>query len=143
MGYAPLELRLGVPLTDLQRRQGVDMYLLGSLILYYFAGITATGAIRVYIGKNHAGDMRGDFLLDLPYIQNAFAAALADLRTSLQGHPGKFVEDLVAIVSELCEPDFRIRGNRTSLGSPQYSLQTYVSRLDLMARRLEFGFYAR
>lgn len=143
MGYAPLELRYGVALTDKQRRQGVDMYLLGSLILYYFANITATGAICAYIGRNHQGDMRGDFLIDLPYIQNAFAAALADLRSGLQGHPTRFIEDLVAIVAELCEPDFRLRGNRTSLGSPQYDLQTYVTRLDLMARRLEFSQYAR
>jgi hypothetical protein len=47
--------------------------------------------------------------------------------------------DVVGIVQHLCDPDLALRGHPRGVGGyDQYSLERYVSKLDLVSKRLDF-----
>jgi hypothetical protein len=71
----------------------------------------------------------------LPYLKNSFTIVLNDLRLQLD----KSVEESVmSLVRELCDPDINLRGHPRGIGQySQFSLERYVSHLDLISRKLE------
>ncbi|MBU1702311.1 MAG: hypothetical protein KJ970_09700 [Candidatus Eisenbacteria bacterium] len=141
VGYAPPE-----QFYDLQANRSfserclADMYLLGSLVFFYFANCSATQAIvskiRGFKGINFT---TSDFANDLPYIRHAFQEALVDLEAQMRPLAQALTPQIVDLVSHLCEPDPALRGDIRNVGSlvPRCSLERFVSTLDLLARRAE------
>lgn len=125
------------------RRFGCDAYLLGSLVVFFFARLSMTALLLDHLDKQFwpqrfSGGWNGDYAAVLPYVQDAFAKALADFRSVV---PLSFRSDLATIVNQLCEPDLAQRGHpksRIPKGNP-YSLERYVSRFNSLATRAEKG----
>ena len=79
------------------------------------------------------------FSADLPHLQHAFEEALSDLRKQVSAYAGALTEEIILITQQLCDPDPTKRGDPRWKGSlvANYDLQTYISKLDRLYRRVE------
>lgn len=140
-GHAPPEGLYGASPPDWNGRQACDLYHLGSLVLYLFAGTSATAAWvqRLHPGlrpRGLGGPFEGTWEDALPYVRNAMQEAAAEFPD--------FEEDdargaALGSFRELCEPDPLLRGDpraRISHADP-YSVRRYVSLFDHHANRCE------
>jgi serine/threonine protein kinase len=139
--YAPPELLYDYQDPEWNRRRfGCDAYLLGSMITFLFVGTTMTAAITSHLHTEHMFyNWGGTYQSVLPYVRDAFGHAINDFAEQISDT--QLRRELVEIVSQLCDPDPSLRGhplNRTKAGNP-LSLERYLARLDLLARRAEIG----
>ncbi len=115
----------------------VDLYRLGGLIFFFFAGCSATEALQVKLSAAHEREFtRAGFIEDLPYLQHAFEEALRDLQQLVKPLAGDLTDEIVLTAQELCEPDPRRRGDpraRAAAFRQQHDTQAYVSRFDRLA----------
>jgi serine/threonine protein kinase len=137
--YAPPELLYGYRDEDWTvRRFGCDAFLLGSMVFFMFTGLSATTSLLSNLAEGYRpGKWNGRYPDVLPYLRDAFGISL---KTLLDGVPVEpFRGELVALVGYLCEPDISLRGHpRNRVGqASQFSLERFVSKLDLLARRAE------
>lgn len=143
-GYAPLELLYGYCAADWSKhRIGCDLYQLGSMFVFLCTNVTMNALLVTHLPTSlHPMVWQGGFDSALPYLQAAFADAMDDFRSRL---PVEIREELLEVVTQLCNPDPLQRGhpkNRKGAANP-YSLERYISRLDLLARRAEKGLVGR
>lgn len=141
--YAPPESLYGFMDPEWnQRRLGCDAYLLGSIVVFLFAGLSATGLLFSKLPENHrAPKWTGSYGEVLPYVRDAFGKAVETFRSQVED--GALRNELATIVTQLCEPDPDLRGyplNRLTLPIT-LSLERYVTRFDLLARRAEARFF--
>jgi eukaryotic-like serine/threonine-protein kinase len=139
--YAPPELLYGHIDPDWNRRRfGCDAYHLGSLIVFLFAKTNMTALMSQEMdGQHHWRQWRGPYEEILPYLRDGFGRAVNLFNADIEYDA--FRGDLTLMVRELCDPDPRLRGhplNRTS-GRNQYSLERYVSKLNVLATKAEYG----
>jgi serine/threonine protein kinase len=139
--YAPPELIYSYLAPEFNtRRFGCDVYLLGSMVMFFFAGISTTAGM---LGRLHP-ELRpqmwhGTFEEILPYLRNAFDLTVQSLATEVRCAPLR--RELLVIVRQLCEPDPGLRGhpkNRTGMGN-RYSVERYVSAFNLLASKSRLG----
>ena len=73
----------------------------------------------------------------LPQLETAFAECLSEFNHSIDS---ELRTELVAMVQQLCCPDIALRGDlkNSHLGTQQYSLQRFITKLDLLARKYEY-----
>lgn len=138
--YAPPELLYGeVSLEWKVRRLGCDLYLLGSMIVFFFTGgVSMTGLLKSKIHSQHAAaNWPHDYRLVLPYVNAAFEEALDTVRPEI---PEPIRDKVIELLRILCDPDPKRRGY-VDLGSRQYNLQRCISRLDCLASRAEYDVY--
>jgi eukaryotic-like serine/threonine-protein kinase len=137
-GYAPPELLYrDVPVDSRRRRFGCDLYHFGSLIVFVFARAHMNSLIVKYLGLPHRPRTWGGTFEDvLPYLKAAFGAALAELD---QLFPAELKNDLGEMVKQLCEPNPTERGHplNRQINQNQFSLERYISKLNLLASRAE------
>lgn len=136
--YAPPELLYGyVDLDWNYRRFGCDAYLMGSMALFFFLGAGATPLLLKELPEELSWDTwQGTFEDVLPYLHNAFQRVLGIYSTSL---PESLRGELTEMVSQLCMPDPRLRGHPRNRVINQFSMERYISKLNLLARRAELG----
>ena len=139
--YAPPELLYGQldPEWD-RRRLACDAYLFGSLIVFFFSGCSMTSLIMKNLEDDHHYLVWGDgYEAVMPYVRNAFGDAVVQFAESL---PLKLRDELTGMVRELCDPDPQLRGHPRSraIGTP-FSLERYVSRLDVLAKKARLAPY--
>jgi serine/threonine protein kinase len=136
--YAPPELLYGDPILEVPvRRRATDMYGLGGLLMYMFAGVGPTAVLSSELDPaHHWSNWGGSYIEVLPYVRDAFDRVALLFQDCV---PAGISEDLQAIFRQLCEPDPRLRGDQHERESTlsRYSTQRYVSRLNLLARRAE------
>lgn len=139
--YAPPEIMYKYYDNDLQRRAyALDCYMLGSLITFYFAGITMNALLMQHIPNefsinNWKGD---DYKILAPYIKNAFNDALSEFLNNIEKE--KYKKDLLFLVSNLCNPIPEERGhpkNILSKTEKNHDLQRFISKLDLLKHKAE------
>jgi hypothetical protein len=70
----------------------------------------------------------------LPYLQAAFTSAIRDFSEVL---PIRIRPKLTELVQRLCDPDYRHRGDPLKTSSGRFSLERYISTLDLLSREAE------
>jgi hypothetical protein len=144
--YAPPELLYGHVDSDWNRRRyGCDAYLLGSMIVFFFTGVSMTALLRRELHPSHAwrspfrsGGWTGDYGSVLIYVRDAFGRVVDYVGQQISEEIRK---EVVVAVRELCEPDVALRGHplsRAGRGN-QYSLERYISVFDLLARKAELG----
>jgi serine/threonine protein kinase len=143
LAYAPPELLYGHFDSDWRRRRvGCDLYLLGSMVMFFFTGHGTTVLLMNKLLSQHKpisfnGRWNGTFLDALPYISSAFGDVIQDLRLEV---PNELVDEVLPIVMQLCEPNPLLRGHPKAraqhFGNPQ-DLSRYVSKFDLLAKRAE------
>jgi serine/threonine protein kinase len=142
MGYAPPELLYKHIDPDWdKRRLSCDMYLLGSMVVFFFAQSGMTALLKAHLNSNHTWDFwDGPYEEVLPYVRDAYNRALDVFAKSV---PAEISVEIKEMVRQLCEPDPRLRGHpRDRIGlHNQYSLERYVSQFNLLASRAEFGLF--
>lgn len=128
--YAPYELLFDVPLDEASRRFGVDFFMLGSLVVFMFTRVHMFALTQRHLHESLRGrDKLSTFEEILPYLQNAFSVALDEFSDHV---PAILRRDLRSIVSELCDPDYRRRGNPPHSQIRRFSLERYTSSLNLL-----------
>lgn len=136
--YAPPEQLYGFRHEEFTvRRFGCDLYMLGNLAAFMFAGINVTGHINTYLDPQfHPQNWAKPYADVLPQLQTVYPIVIADIRAAID----HIATDLVIpLITELCEPDIARRGHPKGVGRyDQYSLERYVSRLDIVVRQIEF-----
>jgi serine/threonine protein kinase len=137
VSYAPPELRYGFISPDFkERRYAADLYLFGNIVLFAFTRLTMTSVMFSYIAREHWPDnWRGKYDEVLPYVQNAFNDAIANVQDQI---PAIVRPDIVRMLRQLCEPDPIRRGhplNRSN--TAKYLLERYIGQLNLLAYRAE------
>ena len=135
MSYAPPELLYGFTHSEFaSRRFGCDLYMLGNLAAFMFAGVNVTASLFARLDRQfHYEEWNGSYEQVLPYLDGAFTLVLEDLQTQLEP---SLLASVVPMVSQLSNPDLSRRGHPKGIGRPnQYSLERYVSHLDLLYRK--------
>lgn len=133
--YAPPELFYGYSIAgEFDKRFGIDLYSLGSLIFFYFSKTSAIAALESKIVGHPGFNLSGNnFEQDLPVLRNAFADVLLDLKKDVEPLAGSCTDEIITIAAQLCDPDPRLRGDPQSRKIHQYSLERYVSRFNVLA----------
>lgn len=137
-GYAPVDLYYKDTGVDrFEKRLLSDLYLLGSLFFFHFAGVSAAHLLRAKLQGATLGNV--SFKADLPHLQHAFDEAISDLRVHISTRTKEFEEDIVVMARQLCDPDPSKRGDVKWIGSVvgRYDLQRYISKLDLICKKIE------
>ena len=135
--YAPPELLYGEISADWNtRRLGCDLYLLGSMVVFFFTGgVSMTGAL---MGKLHPHQRpmswRQDYRSALPYVSAAFEEALDEVGQSIASSVRPAV---VEVIRQLCEPDPKRRGHSQNVDRSQFNLERFISIFDLLATKAE------
>jgi serine/threonine protein kinase len=131
--YAPPELLYRSTDADVsKRRYGCDMYHLGSLVVFFFARVHTNALLAKNLAPEHLPfNWGGTYAEILPYVQTAFGKSLAEFADHT---PHPFRDDLVQIVTYLCQPDPARRGHPSSgADRAQFSLDRFITKFDLLA----------
>lgn len=136
--YAPPELLYGFTSPEWPlRRMGCDVYLLGSMVVWFFTGLGSTALLVDALEPSLRPDAwRGNYAGVLPYVRQAFARVLVDFRAH---GPNQYTDDLTRIVQELCEPDPALRGHPKDRQRKQFSLERYISEFDLLSFKVRYS----
>ncbi len=137
--YAPPEMMYRYYEKDWNKRVfATDCYLLGSLVTFYFTGISMTALLRKFLPNEFSWEQwRGSFEDLVPYLENAFTSALDEFEKNINREDLK--SELKALVQYLCQPFPDKRGHSKNIGSNinQYNLERFISTLDLLKRKSE------
>jgi serine/threonine protein kinase len=137
MTYAPPELLYGFIHSEFaNRRFGCDLYMLGNLAAFMFAGVNVTASLFARLDQQfHYDQWHGTYEQVIPYLADAFTLVLEDLGEQIDP---AVRADVVSLVYQLSNPDLSRRGHPRGLGRVnQYSLERYVSQLDLLCKKLQ------
>ena len=138
--YAPPELLYGEISNDWSsRRLACDLYLLGSIIVFFCAGVSMTHLLMARIAKNHHySNWGGTYREVLPYLAHEFSQLVQEFRSA---YVSRFPSQLVDAIGQLCNPDPTLRCHPANLlsESNRYSLERYVSLFDRLAGRAEYA----
>lgn len=147
--YAPPELHYGYIDPDWNlRRRGCDLYLLGSMAVFFITGVGVTAQLKTHLHQGHRWGMwSGTYEEVLPYVKSSFDMVIEVFESNLLARVDNeaLSQELVSIVKQLCDPDPRLRGHPRNVvnKSDQYSLERYVSTFNLLATRAEIGLFRR
>lgn len=142
--YAPPERLYGVDVDDHVRQAG-DLFLLGSLIVFMFTQVSMrTLLTERYLAPQHrpapAGTWTGGYELVLHHLQHSFGQALNAIYEALPVMPDRrfdYRSDLITLIHDLCNPDYRQRGFKARDGSRTLDLGRAITRFRLLAQRME------
>jgi len=139
--YAPPEIMYGYYESDwLKRVFATDCYLLGSLITFYFSGISMSALLRKHIPDNFGWERWNGIYEELvPYLEDGFIAALHEFEQNILEYKDK--EELTKLVQYLCHPLPAKRGHPKSVNSrgSNFNLERFISRLDYLKRKAEIA----
>ena len=140
INYAPPEIMYGYFDKDWHKRVfAIDCYLLGSMVVFYFSGVSMSALILKNIPDNFRWERwRGAFDEVRPYIADAFSKAIIEFKDSIE-HPF-FKNEITLLVEYLCYPFPEGRGHpRTiELSGSNLNLERFIARFDLLRRKAEY-----
>jgi len=139
VGYAPPEQIFGVrPERWEDRREGCDVYHLGTLAAFLFTG----SVLSVHLAQALPAEMRPylwggqdgtDYESALPILKKALTEFVNDAQSQF---PVWAAAELSQIILAACDPDYRVRGDATArklTGNP-VGIDVFVSRFDRLAK---------
>ena len=137
--YAPPEIWYRYYEQDWNKRVfATDCYMLGSLVVFYFTGISMSALLRKNIPDNFSWEVwRGSYEELVPYLQNGFNRALTEFETNITR--SDFKVELKQLVQYLCNPFPEQRGHPRNVSSKanNYSMERFVTILDVLKRKSE------
>jgi serine/threonine protein kinase len=138
--YCPPEIMLGYRIGDWDARvYAIDLYLLGSMAVYYFTGLNMTSLLVQHIDKSIDWNAyHGKFKQAVQYLESAFDESLEELKKHLGDYTEK--DELIEQIRMLCHPDPDFRGhpkNIEGLGS-NYDLERFVTKFNVLATKAEY-----
>jgi|SRR5215213_1322498 len=139
-GYAPLELLYGREHPDWNIRNiGCDAYLFGSMIVFFFTSVSMTSLVLSHMDPaHHHSKWTGGYDTILAYVQDGFGKALQSFAAAV---PTTVRKQLMQIVTELCNPDPKLRGAVGARNGGKNFMECYVTRLDVLAYKAERGLF--
>lgn len=140
--YAPLDILYGYKDTESKRQKyGADLYMLGSLMYFYFKSVSINEAIRRRIQEEHWFiKWGGTYSEVIPYLRNALCELIESLHVSIEINNEAFRDEVCNIILRLCEPDIEKRCySKSTISLPLHDLEYLISRLNHRARELEFS----
>jgi serine/threonine protein kinase len=140
LSYAPPEFLYGYIEPDWSKRtKATDMYLFGSLIVFYFTGINMTALLGQNIDRQFLwGQWGGTFEEVKDYLKEGYYVALHQFRESIP-RP-LLAEELSKIVEICCFPSPERRGflfNKNSRN--QYDMHKIITKMDVLSRKVELN----
>lgn len=141
--YAPPEIYYGYQPSEWHvRRFGVDVYLLGSMAVYFFTQLTMNSLLYQNMSPQLLPSVwRGGYEPALPYLQDAFVKALDQFRIQIPSQ--ELASSLRSVVSEMCNPDVHLRGSLPARrrGNSPLSMEIYISKFNMLAKRAEMKMF--
>ena len=139
--YAPPELLYGdLNVNSAIRRIGCDLYLLGSMVAFYFTNMNMTALIKNNLADSVSWEnpeTYGKYPEVKSYVNAAFQLALGDIAQQINDNEIK--DQVLLVVRFLCNPDPAKRGHEktiSQLGS-NYDLERFVTIFDVIASKYE------
>jgi serine/threonine protein kinase len=138
--YAPPEMMYKYYDSDWNKRVfATDCYLLGSMIVYYFAGISMSALLVNYLPETLRWDKwKGTFDDIKPYLVEAFSNAITEFKGSIDDE--YFKNEISQVVKQLCFPFPEQRGhpkNITNKLGSNFNLERFITKLDVLTKRAE------
>lgn len=139
--YAPPEIWYRFYERDWTKRVfATDCYMLGSLVVFYFSGISMSALLRKHMPNNFGWEnWSGTTHTELfHYLENSFAHALNEFEKNISKE--EFKKELRQLVQYLCNPFPEKRGHPKNINSRgnNYSMERFVTMLDVLKKRAEF-----
>lgn len=142
LNYAPPEIWYNFIEPEWTKRSfAIDCYMLGSLITFYFAGMSMSAMLtsKIPLEYNYY-NWNGTFQEVDSYLQKAFSEVLIEFEKNIEN---KFYKnELIQLVSQLCNPNPKKRGhpkNSYSNSHNKYSLERFISTLNMLKYRLQIN----
>lgn len=139
LAYAPPEILYGVHETDWRKRSfATDCYLFGSLIVFYFSGLTMTALLRKNLPDDASWEQhRGSYDDVRGYVLDAYARSLDDFEDGIDDQ--KLRSELRPLVSALCHPIPSKRSySGTFGGGMPGDLERVISALDRLHKKYRY-----
>ena len=137
--YAPPELLYGHVHPEWRtRRIATDLYLLGSLIMYLYTGVSMTHFLLNRLDGRHHYDSGIEYRDVLPYLQRAFAQILREVPDNIPSSVASEIRDAVVHLCHL-DPEKRGHPRNAQTSDHRYSLERYVSVFDRLANKAEWS----
>ncbi len=141
--YSPVEQWYGYHFSnDFSERLAADLYLLGSLFVFFFSGMSMSQCMHTQLSSVNAS-LTLDFRTDFAELQNAFSSVLLDFRACVEQYikDDLQTERAVRLLEWLCHPDPEKRGHPKNLLIPasRFSLERFITQLEILAKRAELN----
>jgi len=138
--YAPPEMMYGYWEQEWNRRVfATDCYLLGSMIVFYFAGISMSALLLKNLQENLRWEKwRGASNEIKPYLLEAFSNAIIEFKESVDDE--YFKNELSLLIAHLCYPFPKQRGhpkNVSNKNSSNFNLERFITKLDVLTKKAE------
>lgn len=145
--YVPPEIMYGYIIPDWYRRvYAIDMYLFGSLIVFYFTGLHFNTLLYKNVEPQfHPANWAksNQTFQDIQtYLLEAFRLSVEEFSSNINLCYVK--EDIISLVNKLCNPIPENRGFSQTVsfkGNP-YDLQFTISKLDNLRRKAELAIFS-
>lgn len=139
--YAPPEIMYGEYEKDWNKRMfATDCYALGSILVFYFTGVTMSALILNNIQSQFSWEnWKGTFKEIEPYLIDAFELALNDFENSIKDE--FLCKELCSIVKMLCFPIPSKRGHPANIrlvNGNQFNLERFITKFDVLYRQMRF-----
>jgi len=140
-GYAPPEILYNIYSHDWQTRCfATDCYLFGSLVVFYFSGVTMNALLRKYLPDPVSWEYwRGSNFNEVKdYLLQAFERALEEFTSNIRL---PFLRtELEHIVQYLCYPLPEKRGHPRNIKelSNNYSMERFITKFDVLASKVKY-----
>ena len=140
-GYAPPEILYKIYSPDWKTRCfATDCYLFGSLVVFYFSGVTMNALLRKYLPDHVSWEYWRGLNFDevKDYLLQAFERALEEFTSNIQ--VPLLRTELKTIVQYLCYPIPEKRGHPRNINevSDNYSMERFITKLDVLATRVKY-----
>ena len=138
--YAPPEMMYRYYDADWNKRvYATDCYLLGSMIVFYFAGVSMSALLVKNLPENFRWETwRGTFSEIKPYLLEAFLNAIIEFKESIDDE--YFKNELSLLIEHLCYPFPEQRGhpkNVANKNNSNFNLERFITKLDVLKQRAE------
>lgn len=140
LNYAPPEIMYRYSSADWHVRvKATDCYLLGSMIVYYFCGVSMSALLLKHVPDAFRWERwRGHTDEVMPYLLEAFDSALGEFRSHVSDDGLR--PELSTLLEQLCDPRPERRGHPKTIAaiSDNYDLERFVARFDLLYSRFQY-----
>jgi serine/threonine protein kinase len=138
--YAPPEMMYGFYELEWNKRVfATDCYLLGSMIVFYFAGISMSALLTNHIPKTHYfKNWNGTFEEVKPYIIEAFTKSIIEFKENIEDE--YFRNELSLLIEQLCYPFPEKRGHPKNVANKfgsNFNLERFITKLDVLTKKAE------
>jgi serine/threonine protein kinase len=142
LNYAPPEMMYGYYENDWNKRVfATDCYLLGSMIVFYFAGVSMSALLLNHLPDNMRWEKwQGSFDEIKPYLTEAFSNAITDFKSSFDDD--YFSKEISQVVEQLCFPFPEQRGHPKNVANKigsNFNLERFITRLDVLSKKAELN----